>query len=57
MIKRCKMDVSISIIIPVYNVEDYLRQCVDSIISQDFKNKEIILVNDGSKDNSPKICD
>ena len=51
------MDISISIIIPVYNVEDYLRQCVDSIISQGFKNKEIILVNDGSKDNSPKICD
>ena len=51
------MDISISIIIPVYNVENYLKECVDSIISQDFSNKEIILVNDGSKDNSPAICD
>ncbi|MBE7020160.1 MAG: glycosyltransferase family 2 protein [Ruminococcaceae bacterium] len=51
------MDISISIIIPVYNVEKYLEECVDSIISQDFENKEIILVNDGSTDNSPAICD
>lgn len=47
----------ISIIIPVYNVEKYLRRCVDSVLNQTFKNIEIILVNDGSKDNCGKICD
>lgn len=47
----------ISFIIPVYNVEKYLEQCVKSIINQTYKNIEIILVNDGSTDNSPKICE
>lgn len=47
----------VSIIIPVYNVEKYLNQCVDSIISQDYENKEIILVDDGSTDSSGTICD
>ena len=47
----------ISVIVPVYNVEQYLRKCIDSIISQTYKNLEIILVDDGSKDNSGKICD
>lgn len=46
-----------SIIIPVYKVEQYLRQCVDSILSQTFKNYEVILVDDGSPDNSGKMCD
>lgn len=46
-----------SIIIPVYNVEKYLRECVDSILSQTFADFELILVNDGSKDASPAICD
>ncbi len=46
-----------SIIIPVYNVENYLRQCVDSILAQTFVNYEIILVDDGSEDASPQICD
>lgn len=45
-----------SIIIPVYNVEKYLFQCLDSIIEQDYKNYELILVNDGSSDNSLNIC-
>jgi glycosyltransferase involved in cell wall biosynthesis len=47
----------ISVVIPVYNVEKYLNQCVDSLLNQDFKNYEIILINDGSKDSSPVICD
>ena len=46
-----------SVIIPVYNVENYLRECVDSILSQTFTDFEIILVDDGSKDNSGAICD
>lgn len=47
----------ISVIVPVYNVERYLPKCLDSIISQTYKNLEIILINDGSTDNSGKICD
>lgn len=46
-----------SVIIPVYNVEKYLRECVDSILSQTFTDFEIILVDDGSKDSSGIICD
>lgn len=47
----------ISIIVPVYNVEKYLSQCIESIINQNHKNIEIILVNDGSTDKSGDICD
>ncbi|MBU3841903.1 MAG: glycosyltransferase [Candidatus Fusobacterium pullicola] len=47
----------ISIIVPVYNVEKYLRKCVDSILNQTFKDFELILVDDGSIDTSGKICD
>jgi len=47
----------ITIIIPVYNVENYLSECVESVIAQSYKNLEIILVDDGSKDSSGKICD
>lgn len=47
----------ISIIVPVYNVETFLRQCLDSIVTQTYKNLEIILVDDGSTDNSGKVCD
>lgn len=46
-----------SVIIPIYKVEQYLAQCVNSIISQSYKNIEIILVDDGSPDNCPQICD
>lgn len=47
----------ISVIVPVYNVENYIRRCLDSILNQTFTNFELILVDDGSIDNSGKVCD
>lgn len=47
----------ITIIIPIYNAEKYLKRCVDSILNQSFKDLELILVNDGSTDGSGEICD
>lgn len=47
----------ISVIVPIYNVEEYLNKCVGSIVSQTYNNLEIILVDDGSLDNCPKMCD
>lgn len=46
---------SVSIIVPVYNTEKYLRKCLDSLVTQSLENIEIVVVNDGSKDSSPKI--
>lgn len=48
---------TISVVIPVYNVEKYLPECLDSVINQIYKNLQIILVDDGSTDSSGKICD
>lgn len=47
----------VSVIVPIYNVEKYLNKCVDSIISQSYKNLEILLIDDGSTDSCPAICD
>lgn len=47
----------VSVIVPVYNVEKYLKECLDSIINQTLKDIEIIIMDDGSKDSSPQICD
>jgi glycosyltransferase involved in cell wall biosynthesis len=47
----------ISVVIPVYNVEQYLHRCVDSILNQSYQNFEIILIDDGSQDSSGEICD
>jgi len=49
-------DELISIIVPIYNVEKYLRQCLDSILNQTYQNFECLLINDGSPDNSEDIC-
>ena len=47
----------ISVIVPIYNVEKYLNRCIESIVNQTYKTLEIILVDDGSPDNCPQICD
>ena len=47
----------ISIIIPVYNVEKHLEQCIESVVHQSYRNTEIILVDDGSTDSSGDMCD
>ena len=47
----------VSVIVPIYNVEEYLKECLDSIICQTYRYLEIILVNDGSTDQCGKICD
>ena len=64
IIKKEKLEIysenqkdKISVIVPIYNAEKYLKKCLDSIISQSYTNLEIILVNDGSKDESLKICE
>ena len=51
------MNEKISVIVPIYKVEQVLKRCVDSILSQTYENLEIILVDDGSPDQCPAICD
>ena len=52
-----KEQISVGIVVPVFNVEKYIAQCLDSIINQTYQNIEIIIIDDGSTDNSGKICD
>ena len=47
----------ISVVIPIYNVAQYLSQCVDSVLSQSYQDLEIILVDDGATDDCPRMCD
>ena len=50
------MKPKISVIVPIYNSEKYLKKCIDSILNQTLEDIEVILINDGSKDNSHSIC-
>ncbi len=52
-----KKEYLFSVVVPIYNIEQYLRKCVDSILSNTYKNIEVILVDDGSPDGCPQICD
>lgn len=50
-------DIKVSVVVPVYNVEKYLYRCIESIVNQTYSNLEIVLVDDGSLDNCPQMCD
>ena len=54
---KCAKQPLVSVIVPVYKVEAYLQTCVDSILEQPYENIEIILVDDGSPDRCPMICE
>ena len=51
------MNPKLSVIIPIYKVENYLERCVKSVLNQDYRDFEVILVDDGSPDRCPQICD
>ena len=55
MMKDMNSKIKVSVVVPIYNVENYLRECLDSIASQTLRDIEIICVNDGSTDHSPEI--
>ena len=52
-----KNEYTVSVIVPIYNVEEYIDKCIESIINQTYENLEIILIDDGSTDKCPEICD
>ena len=56
VMKKIDQNIKISVILPIYNAQDYLKECVDSVMNQTYSNLQVILVNDGSSDNSWKIC-
>ena len=51
------MNPKVSVIIPIYNAEKYLKRCIESVLKQDFEDFELLLIDDGSKDSSGHICD
>ena len=55
--KNTQENFKVSIVIPIYNSQDYLEECIISVLNQSYKNTEIILVNDGSVDGSLLICE
>ena len=57
MVPEKKDRIEISVIVPIYRVEAFLPACIDSILKQTFRNIEVILVDDGSDDGCPAICD
>ena len=52
-----KNDSLVSVVVPVYNIKDYIEKCLKSIVSQSYDNLEIVVVDDGSTDESGKLCD
>lgn len=55
--KQTEEKIKFSVVLPIYNVEKYLNRCLDSVMNQTYKKLEIILVDDGSPDNCPQMCD
>lgn len=47
----------VTVVVPIYNVQSYLNRCIESIVNQTYKSLEILLIDDGSPDNCPKMCD
>ena len=56
MVKPQRYEIKVSVIIPIYNVQDYLQECLDTVCKQNEVDMEVILVNDGSTDDSLSVC-
>lgn len=57
MMNQLEEKIKFSVVLPIYNVEKYLNRCLDSVVNQTYKKLEIILVDDGSPDSCPQMCD